>query len=328
MVSLEAKGNLPVFIITVDAEGDDLWSQPKEIGTENAKCIPRFQELCEKYSLKPTYLTNYEMAIDEVFIEIARDLIHRDVGEVGMHLHAWNSPPLTPLTDDDFHWGPFLIEYPQDVMRQKVEYLTKLLEDTFQIKMTSHRAGRWAFNEIYARILDDLGYRVDCSVTPGVSWDEPGSAPAGLKGTDYSSFPRDAYFLDLDSISRPGNSKLLEVPVTIDTWRPLWARLASHVPILKKLAWRMAPAKQWMRPKPKRFTHMGLMKMAARYAKDNSGYLQFMIHSSEFMPGGSPYFTTQKSVDGLFRDMEELFEFCSSRYRSSTLTEFADVYSN
>jgi len=25
-----------------------------------------------------------------------------------MHLHAWNSPPLMPLTDDDFRHQPFL----------------------------------------------------------------------------------------------------------------------------------------------------------------------------------------------------------------------------
>jgi len=320
--------DLPVFIITIDTEGDNSWNRPQEISAENAKSIPRFQELCEKYQFKPTYLTNYEMAKDEAFVEITRDILKRGTGEVGMHLHAWNSPPLIPLTDDDHHWHPYLIEFHQDIMRQKIDYMTKLLEDTFQTKMTSHRAGRWAFNEIYARILEDLGYRVDCSVTPGVSWNKSGQAPAGIKGTDYSSFPRKAYFLDMDSISRPGNSKLLEVPVSIDTWRPQWARVASHLPILKRLARRMAPEKQWMRPSPKRFTHMGLMNMAKRYSGDNSGYLQFMIHSSEFMAGGSPYFPTQQSVDGLFRNLEELFELCSSRYRGLTLTEYADIYSN
>ncbi len=30
-------------------------------------------------------------------------------------------------------------------MREKVDYMTRLLEDTFQTKMVSHRAGRWAF---------------------------------------------------------------------------------------------------------------------------------------------------------------------------------------
>ena len=47
------------FIITVDTEGDDLWNyhQGDIIRTENTLYIPRFQELCEKYRLKPVYLT-------------------------------------------------------------------------------------------------------------------------------------------------------------------------------------------------------------------------------------------------------------------------------
>lgn len=87
-----------------------------------------------------------------------------------MHLHAWNSPPLTPLTDDDWRHKPYLIEYPTDQIRAKVDHMTKLLEDAFQTKMLSHRAGRWAFNEYYASLLLEYGYQVDCSVTPRVNW--------------------------------------------------------------------------------------------------------------------------------------------------------------
>ena len=42
------------FIITIDTEGDDLWTNKikrnglKEITTENAKILERFQLLCEK----------------------------------------------------------------------------------------------------------------------------------------------------------------------------------------------------------------------------------------------------------------------------------------
>lgn len=45
------------FIITVDTEGDNLWEYKKgtPIGTENAKYLPRFQSLCEKYGFKPVY---------------------------------------------------------------------------------------------------------------------------------------------------------------------------------------------------------------------------------------------------------------------------------
>lgn len=58
------------FIITVDTEGDNLWMwhTGDDITTENAKSIPRFQNLCEKYGLIPTYLTNYEMACDDRWV--------------------------------------------------------------------------------------------------------------------------------------------------------------------------------------------------------------------------------------------------------------------
>lgn len=41
------------FIITVDTEGDNLWEYVagKEIGTENAKFLQRFQTLCENMVL-------------------------------------------------------------------------------------------------------------------------------------------------------------------------------------------------------------------------------------------------------------------------------------
>jgi hypothetical protein len=73
------------------------------------------------------------------------------------------------------------------MMREKVDYMI-LLEDTFQTKMVSHRAGRWAFDERYARLLVEHGYQVDCSVTPRVNWKTAKGAPQGDGGTDYRRF--------------------------------------------------------------------------------------------------------------------------------------------
>lgn len=70
----------PAFLITIDTEGDNLWQKHDSITTENARYLPRFQQLCEKYGFKPVYLTNYEMAIDPVYIEFAKDVIARDGG--------------------------------------------------------------------------------------------------------------------------------------------------------------------------------------------------------------------------------------------------------
>ena len=120
------------FIITLDTEGDNAWDRRSITTVENAKYLPRFQKLCDKYNFKPTYLTNYEMAKSKHFIELGKSIISDNRGEIGMHLHAWDSPPDYSLTDKDWHHHPYLIEYPQDILIKKIKYMTTLLEDTFE----------------------------------------------------------------------------------------------------------------------------------------------------------------------------------------------------
>ena len=38
-------------------------------------------------------------------------------------------------------------------------------------------------------------------------------------------------------------------------------------------------------------------------------YIMFMIHSSELMPGGSPYFKTEKAIRDLNNALEEMFGY-------------------
>jgi hypothetical protein len=117
----------PYFLITIDTEGDNLWANPKEVSTKNASYLLRFQELCETYSMKPTYLTNYEMANDTGFKKFGLDVIQRNAGEIGMHLHAWDMPPDNfQLTDNDKLYHPYLIEYPYEVMKQKIKIMIVL----------------------------------------------------------------------------------------------------------------------------------------------------------------------------------------------------------
>jgi hypothetical protein len=69
------------------------------------------------------------MILSPVFRRFAADVLARGTAEIGMHLHAWNSPPLKSLTTDDARTNPYLIEYPPDVMREKIHSLTATLED-------------------------------------------------------------------------------------------------------------------------------------------------------------------------------------------------------
>ncbi|WP_075183381.1 polysaccharide deacetylase family protein [Pantoea sp. 1.19] len=309
----------PAFLITIDTEGDNLWQNHRTIATENARFLPRFQSLCEKYGFKPTWLTNYEMAIDPVYVDFARDVIARGQGEVGMHLHAWHSPPEHDLTGDDWRHKPYLIEYPPDVLRDKVIYMTRLLEETFQTPMRSHRAGRWAFNEAYAAILIELGYQVDCSVTPRVDWRSNPGSPHGAGGSDYRHFPDRPWFIDPQNIARPGASPLLEVPMSIQyKYSPFVNRLRAISDALRGK--RRSPKVSWLRPTGGNTREM--IRVAEQSLAGGADYVEFMLHSSEFMPGGSPGFQTAADIERLYDDLEQVFRWLASRTVGMTLAEY------
>ena len=317
------------FIITIDTEGDNLWARPREITTGNAAFLPRFQSLCERFHFKPVYLTNYEMAMSDGFVEFARDVVARGAGEVGMHLHAWNSPPLEPLTSDDFFFQPYLIEYPDRVMKEKIRTLTRLLEDRFDQPMISHRAGRWAFDGRYAAMLLEEGYCVDCSVTPGIDWRANPGKPDGNGGSNYATFPDRPYFFSPAAISAPAPGGLLEVPMTILSSR-LYRTAAwmYRIPLLRRAANRVSPGLSWLCPiqpslrAPLDRNRDVMLQMAQAARAEGVAPMEFMLHSSELMPGGSPNFQSARDIEHLYESLEVLFENLSSWCCGRTLKEF------
>jgi hypothetical protein len=309
------------FLITIDTEGDDLWSRPRQITTRNGKYLPRFQALCERFAFRPVYLTNYEMARCPYFVDLGRDIVARKAGEIGMHLHAWNSPPLVPLTDDDFQYQPYLTEYPIPVMREKIHVLTELLRDVFGQPIVSHRAGRLGFDERYAALLAKEGYLVDCSVTPGVDWRSTPGKPGAHGGPNYSAFPRHPYFFATDDIALPASDGLLEVPVTIApsiVFRHApWAYLGT---MTRRLVNKLSPRLNWLCPGE---NDLRGMLRAARFARaEHAPCVEFMLHSSELMPGGSPRFRSFSEIERLYESLEVLFAELSVWCRGLTLSEF------
>lgn len=309
------------FIVTVDAEGDDIWARRRAVTTHNARFLPRFQSLCERYDYRPVYLANYEMVMSDEFVEFARDVLGRREGEVGMHLHAWNSPPLIPLTDDDCHHHPYLFEYPDEVMREKIKVMTVLLEERFGQPVLSHRAGRLGLDGRYAAMLLEAGYRIDCSVTPGVDWSTTPGAPGGAGGPDYSAFPKEPYFFSPRDIATPARAGLLEVPVTIETGRLFRsAPWAYRVPFMHGVINRLSPMHNWVSPGE---NDLAGMRRAARAARATGGScILFHVHSSELMPGGSPTFRSASAIERLYENLEILFAELSNWCRGMTLVEF------
>ncbi len=316
----------PAFLITIDTEGDNLWHSPREVTTKNAAFVPRFQSLCERWGFKPTYLVDYDMARSREFQEFGCDAIRRSTAEIGMHLHAWSTPPEFELTGNDTACRPYLIEYPEAVLRDKVALMTDLLEQTFGVPMRSHRAGRWAFNETYAKALIDQGYWVDCSVTPHITWKNNYGNPAGEGGIDYRDFPEHAYFVDPDEIGRVGCSPLLEIPMTI---RPCKSGLIRRIrrrfgeqAIVSRALNRLVPAHTWFRPRRKK-NLVDMLEILGWVKRKKIDYVEFMLHSSEFMPGGSPWLRNESDIDALYESLEIVFQAATSaQFRGATLAEY------
>ena len=199
-MTVSAVRHRPAFIVTVDVEGDDVWARRPVVTVENLRHLPRLHGLCTTHGVRPVYLATHEVTGSADFCVFMRRVLEREEAELGMHLHAWNSPPIAPHESDDWRQQPFATEYPRGALQAKVDHLTRTLHAVYGVQPVSHRGGRWAFDATYARVLIDAGYRIDASVTPGISW--RGSAGAISQGPDYTDFQADPYFVDLDHIER------------------------------------------------------------------------------------------------------------------------------
>lgn len=303
------------FIITIDTEGDNLWNWKigDEITTENTKFLPRFQNLCNEFGFKPVWLTNYEMVMDEQFVKFAKTEQEKGNCEVGVHLHAWNNPPYYDLPKDN-NAAPYLVEYPEDIMRQKFDTIIKLLTDRFETKPVTHRAGRWAMNQIYYDILTENGIKYDCSVTSGIDWSVCKGQTIGSKGSNYknnSKFPYKVYNSRKDAT-------IIELPVNVKIVHDFKTSNIHSIRNFIGETLRFVRGNYcWLRPNGRNLEEM--IKFADEIYNSELPYAMFMLHSSELMPGGSPIFKSNEDIEKLYSDIRNLFLHIENKFKGITI---------
>jgi hypothetical protein len=69
-----------------------------------------------------------------------------------------------------------------------------------------------------------------------------------------------------------------------------------------------------------------MLAIVERGAAENRRYVEFMLHSSEFMPGGSPTFRTAEAIEVLYDHLEQLFERVAQLCQGATLAEFYQLF--
>jgi hypothetical protein len=216
---------------------------------------------------------------------------------------------------------------------RKLQTLTGAIAESIGRAPISFRAARWGLGASMVGALARQGYRVDGSVTPKTSWAKAGGGPFA-EGPDYRRAPARPYRLSDRDVCRPGDSGLLEVPMTVLYTGPLvdegsraarWFSLMPESPV-KRLLERAVFRTRWLRisPESRRGDWRAIHRAASRSGIDA---LVFMIHSSELMPGASPLTPTERDAEAVFRSLEEMFEdYRAPGVEGCTLGSLAEQY--
>ena len=81
---------------------------------------------------------------------------------------------------------------------------------------------------------------------------------------------------------------------------------------------------QWLRPNGTNL--LAMMEVVDKATTEDRTYIEFILHSSELMPGGSPMFKNKGQIELLYRDLDQLFSYIKQKgYRGICLSDFADL---
>ena len=310
----------PAILVGVDTEADDQWSRGgrDRLTVRNAERLPALQALCEEYGVRPTYVVTHEMATRAESRGILRDLAASGRCEIGAHLHPWSSPPFRP---EDLAAHTYPHNLPPELLDRQLTELTQTIESEIGVRPTTYRAGRNGFDGRTLPILERLGYTVDTSVDPLFNERRKG-------GPAFAGAPRHPYHPSYDDVRRPGTSKVLEIPITSATEPGLPKALEAAYASLPAIPWRGALKRLGVQPvwlRPSYTPRDRMLAFASRLAAEGAPCLNVIFHSSELLPGGSPYTPDAASVDRFLADLRALLEHATARLGAvgRTCAEFA-----
>jgi hypothetical protein len=199
-------------------------------------------------------------------------------------------------------------------VRNKIATLKEEITKSLEVVPVCFRAGRWGFGPGVAGAINDLGFRVDTSVTPYVDW-------TFTTGPDYRAAPTHAYrFSPDDILSAVPNGALLEVPTTIGflqrheafARRAIAAQgIAQRLRIRGILDTARIVNLRWLSPELS--TAREMITLAKRSLLRKCAYLNMSFHSTALVPGKTQYVRTQQDLEAFFRSIEALIKYVATQ---------------
>ena len=314
------------FAVTIDTEEDWRWEDgfPVEaFNVNNISHLPRFHDLCQKYGISTTYFTDHAVFADPKSAAVVTELAQTNGTEIGMHMHPWTTPPLSP--DDNATATSFLENLPPEVGTEKLAATYQLMKE-HGLRPTSFRGGRYSTGPTTQKFLLDHGFVADASVCPFSTWSDTG-AP------DYGKVSEQPHRLS-DSQAVDQQTGLWSIPLTrVFSRRPFagWNRVfhviestpLSRLRLIGIMEKTGLAKKIWLNFESEPLAPMlWLVRNASRLKLP---YLCFTIHSSSLSTGLNPYAQNPAQVEKIFNNIEHTFKLLITldEFEPATITDIA-----
>lgn len=313
------------FTITVDTEEEWDWASGWPTGrpqVTNIDALPRFQQLCSRYGIRPTYFVDLAVLDDCRAKQTVLEVAGQPGVEVGMHIHPWNTPPIMDARSTTAR-DTFLHNLRDDLITAKLNRVYRRFND-LGLRPTSFRGGRYSSGGQVTAFLRRHGFWADASVLPLTTWPDDGAPDYRGRGLLPNRLPP----------AEQGRPPLWEIPLTLAfNRRPLgfWRRcyelienswlgklhligIAERLRLIRRI---------WLNFESPLGEHMLDMLPVAR--RLGLQHVCFTVHSSSLMAGKGPYTRTAGDEQRIFGLIERVFAklAASAEFIPVTTTELA-----
>ena len=296
------------LVVTIDVEcdydGSPTWyySNPLTFYSVTDAIPNRLQPLFNRYGAKPTYLISNVVLENDESTKVLSSLDGEY--ELGAHLHGDYLEPNKRIFryDGSKNWDNQCL-YDKEVEFEKMRNLTQLFRSKIGTNPSSFRAGRYSAGGNTICSLSQLGYKVDTSVTPHIIWKDK------TRLLDFTKASEQPYHPDFNSITTPGDTDILEVPISIR--KGIFSR--NH----------------WLRHTLSTTSKMirVIKSYSKKYSHEDFIVHNMMFHNVEVFPKVSPYTQTEEKCYEYLERIEKVLKYCQSKgITFLTLSEVYDVY--
>jgi hypothetical protein len=220
------------------------------------------------------------------------------------------------MTEERTEYNSMLCNLPRTLIEDKLSTLDYAIRSWIGIKPSSFRAGRWGFDTKVAHAIHSIGYAIDSSVTPLVSW-KP------YHGPDFESAPIENYrFEPAEPLQKADSGALFEVQPTIGylhgnqsacrkiRQKILTGRL-SRLHLLGLLDRAGIVSLRWLSPEMSSLKDM--IRLIRNAVSRRVRLLNFTFHSNSLLPGNSPFVRTDADLGVFLYCIHSVIEFAANQ---------------